>query len=130
MQPKIEYQEFLKSKVRLAGQSGFSISLDDINPALKLHNKLMVKWAVEGGRRALFASFGLHKTVTQLEIVRCVLLHTGGRGLIVAPLGVRQEFKNDAINILGWKEGPRFIRSGKAPPRQVGARCPHPSAGL
>lgn len=105
------YEEFLKSKVRLAGQSGFNISLDDVNPALKLHNRLMVKWAVEGGRRALFASFGLHKTVTQLETIRCVLLRTGGRGLIVAPLGVRQEFKNDAINILGWKEGPKFIRS-------------------
>lgn len=108
---QLPYEQFLKSKVRLAGQTGFSISLNDINHALKLHNKLMVKWAVEGGRRALFASFGLHKTVTQLEIIRCVLLHTGGRGLIVAPLGVRQEFKNDAINILGWKEGPKFIRS-------------------
>jgi hypothetical protein len=105
------YINFLKSKVRLAGQTGFQISLDDINPALKLHNRLMVKWAVEGGRRALFASFGLHKTVTQLETVRCILLHTGGRGLIIAPLGVRQEFKNDAINILGWKQGPKFIRS-------------------
>lgn len=105
------YEEFLKSKVRLASQTGFDISLDEINPALKPHNRLMVKWAVEGGRRALFASFGLHKTVTQLEIIRCILTRTGGRGLIIAPLGVRQEFKNDAINILGWKEGPKFIRS-------------------
>jgi hypothetical protein len=108
-----EYQQFLKSKVRLAGETGFSIGLDVINPALKLHNRLMVKWAIEGGRRALFASFGLHKTVTQLEIIRCILLYTGGRGLIIAPLGVRQEFKNDAVNILGWKEGPKFIRSIK-----------------
>lgn len=111
MQPKLEYTEFLKSKVRLAGQSGFDVSLDEINPALKPHNKLMVKWSVEGGRRANFASFGLHKTVTQLEIIRIILSRTGGRGLIIAPLGVRQEFKNDAINILGWSDGPKFIRS-------------------
>jgi hypothetical protein len=108
---QVPYEHFLKSKVRLADQSGFSIDLSVINPALKLHNKLMVKWMVEGGRRACFANFGLHKTVTQLEVVRCILLFTGGRGLIIAPLGVRQEFKNDAINILGWPDGPKFIRS-------------------
>lgn len=107
MQP---YEEFLKSKVRLAQNEGLSCELSEINPALKLHNKFMVKWAVEGGRRALFASFGLHKTVTQLEILRIILTKTGGRGLIIAPLGVRAEFSKDAVNILGWETGPKFIR--------------------
>ncbi len=65
---------------------------------------------VEGGRRACFASFGLHKTVTQLELLRVLLTKTGGRALIIAPLGVRQEFINDAQNILQWKELPKFIR--------------------
>jgi len=105
-----EYDDFLKSKVRLAQPDGFECSLHEINPALKPHNKLMVKWLVEGGRRACFASFGLHKTVTQLEGVRVTLTKTGGRGLIIAPLGVRAEFTKDAINILGWPEGPKFIR--------------------
>lgn len=107
----IDYNEFLKSKVRLASQSGFKVDLNEINSRMKLHNRLMVKWMVEGGQRACFASFGLHKTVTQLETIRIVLTRTGGRGLIVAPLGVRQEFRNDAVNILGWSEGPKFIRS-------------------
>lgn len=107
----MQYNEFLKGKVRFAKESGFKIDLADINPKLKPHNKLMVKWLVEGGRRACFAAFGLHKTVTQLEAVRCTLLHTGGRGLIICPLGVRQEFKRDAKNILGWDEPPLFIRS-------------------
>lgn len=104
------YEDFLKSKVRLAQNSGFDLDLSEINPALKPHNKLMVKWLVNGGRRACFASFGLHKTVTQLEAVRCVLLKTGGRGLIVCPLGVRQEFMRDSVNILRWDAPPRFIR--------------------
>jgi hypothetical protein len=111
MQQHKDYSEFLRSKVRLAESTGFKIELDDINPALKMHNKLMVKWMVLGGRRACFASFGLHKTVTQLEAVRCTLLHTGGRGLIIAPLGVRQEFRRDAVEILKWTEPPKFIRS-------------------
>ena len=106
----MEYNDFLKSKVRLAQNNGFEISDDEINPVLKPHNKLMVKWLVEGGRKACFAAFGLHKTVTQLETVRLILTRTGGRGLIIAPLGVRAEFKNDAVNLLGWANPPKFIR--------------------
>lgn len=106
----ITYDQFLKNKVRLAQSTGFELDERLINPALKLHNKLMVKWMVNGGRRACFASFGLHKTVTQLEAVRCTLLHTKGRGLIICPLGVRQEFVRDAINILKWEVAPKFIR--------------------
>jgi len=105
-----KYLDFLKSKVRLAQSTGFSITDEEINPALRPHNRRMVKWMVEGGRRACFANFGLHKTVTQLEVNRIILTKTGGRGLIIAPLGVRAEFIKDAINILGWETPPKFIR--------------------
>jgi DNA modification methylase len=107
----MEYEDFLRRKVRLSTNEGFDIHDDLINPALKPHNRIMVKWLVKGGRRACFASFGLHKTVTQLEVVRCTLHFTGGRGLIICPLGVRQEFRRDAMKILKWAEPPKFIRS-------------------
>jgi hypothetical protein len=110
MQDTAAYTEFLKNKVRLATSNGFELSPTDINPAIKPHNRLMVEWMVKGGRRACFAAFGLHKTVTQLEALRCTLMHTGGRGLIICPLNVRQEFINDAKNILGWQHPPKFIR--------------------
>src|SRR5699024_130705 len=45
--------------------------------------------------------------------VRCTLNKLGGgKGLIICPLSVRQEFVEDAKNILGWDENslPRFIR--------------------
>lgn len=106
----MNYEQFLKNKVRLASSTGFDLDEGLINSALKPHNRLMVKWLVEGGRRACFAAFGLHKTVTQLETVRCTLLHTGGRGLIICPLGVRQEFQRDAVQLLGWPKPPKFIR--------------------
>jgi hypothetical protein len=105
------YTDFLKSKVRLANHDGFDIDLSEVSPLIKKHNRLMVQWLVRGGRRACFARFGLHKTVTQLEAVRCTLKRTGGRGLIVCPLNVRAEFINDAINILKWETPPKFIRS-------------------
>ncbi len=106
----MEYTNFLKSKVRLANRDGFDIDDSQISPYLKPHNRLMVKWMVNGGRRACFARFGTHKTVTQLETLRCILDQTGGRGLIICPLNVRAEFINDAVNILKWQTPPKFIR--------------------
>lgn len=106
----MRYEDFLKSKIKLSEKTGFKVDLSEVSQHLKPHNRIMVKWLVEGGKRACFASFGLHKTVTQLEAVRLVLTKTGGKGLIVCPLGVRQEFKRDAIKIMKWKKEPRFIR--------------------
>ena len=93
------YHEFLKGKCEVSRDTGFPIEPGDIHPFLKPHQKAAVQWAVRGGRRALFEAFGLGKTVQQLEILRLILLKTGGRGLVVAPLGVRQEFKRDAKKV-------------------------------
>lgn len=106
-----DYAAFLKSKVKLAETWGFPIEDSEINPVLKPHQRASVRWLVGGGRRAGFLAFGLGKTPIQLETIRLVLTRTGGRGLIVCPLGVRQEFVRDAVDLLGWTEAPRFIRS-------------------
>lgn len=106
----MNYQEFLQSKIDIAPVSGFEISEDDINPNLFPHQKAAVKWAVHGGRRALFESFGLGKTVQALEWSRIIQKKNGGQALIVAPLGVRQEFQRDAVNILGM-EKPEYVRT-------------------
>lgn len=91
-----EYREFLKDKICLNNVFGFEVSPDRINPKLKPHQKDSVVWALKGGRRALFESFGLGKTIQQLEIMRIIGEDEGGRQLIIAPLGVRQEFRVDA----------------------------------
>ena len=105
------YNQFLKSKVKLAQPMGFECAPGDCNPKLKDHQKLLVSWMVTGGRRACFAAFGLGKSVIQLETLRIILTQVHGRGLIVMPLGVRQEFRRDATELLGWKEAPKFIRT-------------------
>ncbi|MDZ4254116.1 MAG: DNA methyltransferase [Sulfuritalea sp.] len=93
----VEYREFLEAKVCLECNHGFECSPGEVNSLLKPHQRDIVCWAVRGGRRAVFTAFGLGKTVIQLEIVRLILLKAGGgRGLIVLPLGVRQEFRRDA----------------------------------
>lgn len=105
------YQKFLEAKVNFNHACGFEIERQDINPALIRHQPDIVQWGVRGGRRAVFAQFGLGKTVMNLEIQRQTLFHAGGgRGLITCPLGVRQEFLTTGPEVLGWEEKPRFIR--------------------
>lgn len=106
--PAMSYQAFLEAKVCTAKYLGFDIDPAEVSPILKPHQRDIVVWAARGGCRAIFASFGLGKTMMQLELVRLVRAHTGGRGLIVIPLGVRQEFMRDAA-ILGITV--TFIRS-------------------
>lgn len=92
----MSYEDFLRRKIKLASCDGFDVPLDQINPALKPHTRDIVRWAVKGGNRAIFASFGLHKTATQLEILRQVgLRHPDAYRLQVLPLGVRQEFTRE-----------------------------------
>ncbi len=102
------YADFLKNKIRLAPVSGFDVSDVEINPILKPHQRDIVRWAVRGGKRAIFAAFGLGKSVVQIEVLRIVAGKANGRGLIVLPLGVRQEFRRDGL-MLGVEI--KFIRS-------------------
>ncbi|MDW9902110.1 DNA methylase N-4 [Sinorhizobium meliloti] len=89
------YGDFLRNKIRLAPVSGLQVNADEVNPILKDHQRDIVVWAVRGGKRAVFAAFGLGKSVIQIEVLRLICEKTAGRGLIVLPLGVRQEFRRD-----------------------------------
>ena len=106
----MNYKEFLESKIELATESGFIGDPADINPALKPHQKDAVRWALKGGRRALFESFGLGKTIQEIEFCYQAVKHCGGRALIVLPLGVKQEFTRDAVEILGYDQ-PEYCRT-------------------
>lgn len=106
----MNYIEFLHTKVEVAPVSGFEVRPEDINPALKPHQRDAVMWAVKGGRRALFESFGLGKTVQELEWCRLVQEHEQRPVIIVLPLGVRQEFTRDAQQLLGI-DAPVYVRT-------------------
>lgn len=106
------YREFLETKIELATDSGFAIQPDRLNPALKPHQKDAVAWALKGGRRALFESFGLGKTVQELEFCHQAAAYTGKKAMIVCPLGVKQEFQRDAVNVLGY-DRPEYVRTMK-----------------
>jgi hypothetical protein len=94
-----EYRAFLEAKRPRAKVYGDWVPADAVHPRAKDFQAAVIRWAVEGGRRALFERFGLGKTLQQLEIMRLVLARAGGVGLIVAPLGVRQEFMEEAAKL-------------------------------
>ena len=107
----MNYLDFLKTKIVMATDSGFIIDKNDLNPVLKPHQRDAVAWALKGGKRALFESFGLGKTVQELEFLHQVIQHEGkGKALLVCPLGVRQEFTQDAKKLLGY-EAPQYVRT-------------------
>lgn len=102
---KTDYLNFLKEKIKIAPQTGIGFEVGDMDfldgTKLKPHQKDAINWALAGGRRALFESFGLGKTIQQLIICKTIIDNIGGKALIIAPLGVRQEFTTDAKNKLG-----------------------------
>ena len=105
-----KYITFLKSKMAIAKDSGFEISPSSLNPALLPHQRDIVAWAIKGGKRAIFAKFGLGKTVMEVEFCKSVIEHEGGKALIILPLGVKQEFTRDTVDILGY-EAPEYVRN-------------------
>ena len=106
----MDYMEFLKTKIEIAKDSGFEVPPDSVNTELKPHQRDAVIWALRGGKRALFESFGLGKTVQEIEFCHLAAGHEKGRALIVLPLGVKQEFTRDAAEILGY-EKPEYCRT-------------------
>ncbi|QNV11270.1 DNA methyltransferase [Elizabethkingia anophelis] len=89
----MNYNDFLKNKVIISEDFGFEAS--ELSPKLHLHQPDIVRWSLAGGRRAIFASFGLGKSMMQLEIAKQCILKENKPFLIVCPLGVVQEFKRD-----------------------------------
>lgn len=100
------YKEFLENKIDIAPLAGIDVDPSEINPVLKPHQRTSVLWALRGGRRGIFARFGLGKTAMQLEWCNQLQKHEGGQTLIVMPLNVMPEFRADAVNLLGMQEPP------------------------
>lgn len=110
----IPYLDFVAAKAVAAPKLGLSLETGTVNPLLHRHQPVLVKWLVEGGRRALFANFGLGKTMIQLEAMRLIAEAIASDDkawpvcLIIIPLTVVTEFKTDAAK-LGIDV--RFIRT-------------------
>jgi hypothetical protein len=93
------YADFLAAKQRAHGSYGFDVSAESASPMLHQWQREGVAWAVGKGRAALWWSTGLGKTRAQIEWARLCALHSGGQGLIVAPLAVCEQTVREAAAI-------------------------------
>lgn len=88
------YEEIIASKERYAPAAGFHVDVTD--EWLMPFQRHIVQWAIEGGRRAVFADTGLGKSRMQLRWSQAIVNHTGGRVLILAPLAVGPQTVREA----------------------------------
>jgi len=89
----MDYNAFLKNKDVVDKSTGFCPG--PLNPMLFDFQAAIVRWACKRGRAAIFADCGLGKTPMQLEWARQVNNHTGGPILILAPLAVSIQTRNE-----------------------------------
>lgn len=124
-----DYRSFLESKFNFQTVSGFDIDPSLINPRLKDHIRGLVPWGLKGGRRAFFLDFGLAKTSLQIELMRLISRQSGLPTITVLPLGVRQEFFNDAAKLFKGKHAVRlkFIRDASEIESGHDQDNPHPN---
>jgi hypothetical protein len=87
-----QYDQFLTAKIKLAPTHGHAVQEEQLLTSLFPFQKKAVCWALQGGRRALFESFGLGKTRQQLMLALEVIKHTGKSFFIGLPLGMKSEF--------------------------------------
>ena len=93
----LDYKEFLETKRKIFVESGFDINENELNNNLFDFQKFIVKSALKKGRFAIFADCGLGKTLMQLSWANAVFNHTNKKVLILAPLAVSGQTKQEAI---------------------------------
>lgn len=94
---KTDYNEFLETKKKSFLESGFDINENKLNKNLFDFQKYAVKTALKKGRFALFFDCGLGKTLMQLSWAEAVSNETNKKVLILAPLAVVDQTKEEAI---------------------------------
>jgi DNA modification methylase len=92
------YEKFLNSKKKSFIESGFEVDEKDLHESLFDFQKHAVKVALRKGRFALFFDCGLGKTFMQLVWSEQVFKKTGSKVLILAPLAVVEQTKEEAIH--------------------------------
>lgn len=90
------YEEFLRGKELRAEATGFDVDRDSITPYAFDYQKDIIAWACKKGKCAILTGCGSGKTLMQLEWCRKVHEHTKKPVLIVAPLSVVRQTKNEA----------------------------------
>ena len=90
-----KYDDFINSKSKTFENMGIDVDRNSLNPNMFEFQKDIVRWALKKGRAAIFAECGLGKTLMQLSWADEIHKHTGGKILILAPLAVAPQTKEE-----------------------------------
>lgn len=99
----LSYEEFLKTKKRVANFKNIDIDRDKLNPALFEYQKDLVALALKKGHFALFAMTGSGKTMMQGEWAYQVWKSENKPILIVTPLAVAFQSIDEIREHLGYE---------------------------
>lgn len=91
----MSYAELLARRTRASADAGRVVDPSELHSSLKPFQRQITSWAVEGGRRAVWADTGLGKTRMQVEWARL----SADTSLIAAPLAVCQQTVEEAAKI-------------------------------
>ena len=97
MKTNNDYLNFLEKKQKKHIQSGFEVDEKQLNSLMFPFQKFIVKRALKAGKYAIFADCGLGKTLMQLEWANQVNKHTNKPVLILAPLAVVGQTKQEGF---------------------------------
>jgi superfamily II DNA or RNA helicase len=91
------YQQFLEQKKKTFIESGFEIEESKLNKNLFDFQRYAIKVALKKGKFALFFDCGLGKTLMQLSWAQAVFYETKKKVLVLAPLAVVEQTKDEAV---------------------------------
>lgn len=94
----MNYSNFLESKQKSFIKSGFYVELDNLNKHLFDFQRLIVQKSLQAGKYAVFAETGLGKTLMQLSWAEQVFVFTNKPVLVLAPLAVVEQTKEQSIH--------------------------------
>ena len=92
----MNYLDFLETKKKSFIESGFEINENELNQNLFDFQKHAIYIALKKGKFALFFDCGLGKTLMQLSWSEAVFNKTNKKVLILAPLAVVEQTKDEA----------------------------------
>jgi hypothetical protein len=90
-----DYEDFIATKLKTVRPSGFNPN--KLNANLFPFQEWVVRRALNHGKYAVFGDCGLGKSLMQLVCARGVSDYTNGKTLILAPLAVVDQTKDEAL---------------------------------
>lgn len=93
-----EYSSFVARKLSYRETSGVNPELLDASN-LAPHQEALTRWALRKGKAAIFANTGLGKTRMQLKWADTVHRATGSDVLVLAPLAVAEQTREEGMRI-------------------------------